>query len=389
MCIRFILDASDDQDDGSAGNKGYDNVIEGTLQQLCINLNSPILDSELGHESMGLYSRDDFIYQGKYISNSNSLLSCEYILGIDEQEETGGIGEVSNDTLVFSAGEELLFSRRFENGYDLPDPKYISWLRIHHPIAASVLSETSTTAGLLEGSTSTVSPVSVDPQTSPVDENSIPHHSVPLPPTDQVLTDQSCPSSTPISAEPVSIPKRSPLAELVNTPRINKDKRTKTGYARVLTSTECIRAFEEKEEQKRLAQEEKMKRKEERELKKKQKEDEMQRRKEEKARKAETREAKQREKLAMQASKQQRKQAQSSKRKATSSATSRPKKSRAAENADDEIDSNRCCTCFGLYSDDIGTEREWLKCCCGRWIHEECVDEDDVNSSATKLCPLC
>ena len=88
----------------------------------------------------------------------------------------------------------------------------------------------------------------------------------------------------------------------------------------------------------------------------------------------------------MQANKQQHKQAQSSKRKATGSITPRH---RAAENADNEIDSNRCCTCFGFYSDDFGTEREWLKCCCGRWIHEECVDENDINSSATKLCPLC
>jgi len=46
------------------------------------------------------------------------------------------------------------------------------------------------------------------------------------------------------------------------------------------------------------------------------------------------------------------------------------------ENADNEIDSNQCCTCFGLFS--VRTEREWLKCHCGRWIHEECVDEDDI-----------
>jgi len=51
------------------------------------------------------------------------------------------------------------------------------------------------------------------------------------------------------------------LAELVNTSRIPQDKQTNTGPARVLTSTECIRAFEEKEEEKRLAQEEKQKRK--------------------------------------------------------------------------------------------------------------------------------
>ena len=99
------------------------------------------------------------------------------------------------------------------------------------------------------------------------------------------------------------------------------------------------------------------------------------------------------EKLTMLASKQQHKQTQSSKRKATTSIILKPKKSRAAENTADEIHSKRCftcsnwcCTCFGLYSDDFGTDRVWLKCFCGRWIHEECVDENNINSSATKLC---
>ena len=55
--------------------------------------------------------------------------------------------------------------------------------------------------------------------------------------------------------------KHSPLAEQVNTPRITEDKQIKTGSARVLTSIECIRSFEEKEEQKRLAQEGKKRRK--------------------------------------------------------------------------------------------------------------------------------
>jgi len=29
------------------------------------------------------------------------------------------------------------------------------------------------------------------------------------------------------------------------------------------------------------------------------------------------------------------------------------------------------------------------RCKCRRWIHEDCVDEDDVDSDATKLCLLC
>ena len=51
--------------------------------------------------------------------------------------------------------------------------------------------------------------------------------------------------------------KWSPLAKLVNVPKIDSQKKVKTGKARVLTSNECIKAFEEKEEKKQLAEEDK------------------------------------------------------------------------------------------------------------------------------------
>ena len=35
--------------------------------------------------------------------------------------------------------------------------------------------------------------------------------------------------------------------------------------------------------------------------------------------------------------------------------------------------------CFGMYADDAGTGREWLECRCSRWIHEDCIDDDDVD----------
>jgi len=48
------------------------------------------------------------------------------------------------------------------------------------------------------------------------------------------------------------------------------------------------------------------------------------------------------------------------KRKPSSQIESVAKQSR--NNADVEIDTDRCCVCFGLYSDDVGTGREWLMC---------------------------
>ena len=38
---------------------------------------------------------------------------------------------------IFSVEEELRFSNRFEEGYDLYDPKYEAWLKINHPDAVN------------------------------------------------------------------------------------------------------------------------------------------------------------------------------------------------------------------------------------------------------------
>jgi len=108
------------------------------------------------------------------------------------------------------------------------------------------------------------------------------------------------------------------------------------------------------------------------------------------ARKAATKEEYQCKKEATQASKQQHRPAQSSKRAADSLLTSRAKKVELRRILMTKyVDCNRCCTCFGLFSNDVGTEREWQKCRCGRWIHEECVDVDDKNSSQSYVFFAC
>lgn len=42
------------------------------------------------------------------------------------------------DETQFSVEEELLFTRRFDEGYDLHDPRYNSWLKLSHPEAEIV-----------------------------------------------------------------------------------------------------------------------------------------------------------------------------------------------------------------------------------------------------------
>ena len=49
------------------------------------------------------------------------------------------------------------------------------------------------------------------------------------------------------------------------------------------------------------------------------------------------------------------------------------------------------CAAFVLvsYDKDINTGREWLQCSCGRWIHEDCIDEVVIDNSSGKVSPLC
>ena len=69
--------------------------------------------------------------------------------------------------MTFSPEEEL-FYRRYDNGYDLYDPKYMSWLSIHHPLAASIISS-GETFGLV--SAPSVTALLVDDQ--PIEANSV------------------------------------------------------------------------------------------------------------------------------------------------------------------------------------------------------------------------
>ena len=144
-----------------------------------------------------------------------------------------------------------------------------------------------------------------------------------------------------------------------------KAKTVKTGKARVLTSSECLRILLEKEEEKKKVAQEKERHKQERELKKKQKEEEQKRKAEEKVRKAAEREAAKALKEAAKADREAAKLAErrncksqksGQKRKAVEVATTtRPKRNKLKENVDVSINADLCCVCFGSYSGGLRT----------------------------------
>ena len=53
-----------------------------------------------------------------------------------------------------------------------------------------------------------------------------------------------------------------------------------------------------------------------------------------------------------------------------------------------EIDANQCCMCFSRYADN-STGEDWLECACGRWLHEECMEDciHDI-SGQDRICAI-
>jgi hypothetical protein len=60
----------------------------------------------------------------------------------------------------------------------------------------------------------------------------------------------------------------------------------------------------------------------------------------------------------------------------SSVAPSSKKSYRPLQDNDSEVDENVCCVCFMSYLEDIvdGDGCEWIKCACGRWLHEDCTE---------------
>jgi len=58
----------------------------------------------------------------------------------------------------------------------------------------------------------------------------------------------------------------------------------------------------------------------------------------------------------------------------------------------EDIDPNVCCMRFQLWHDDVleGGGAEWVSCKCGRWMHEDCI-EDVVTDNAgfQRFCSFC
>ena len=329
------------------------------------------------------------------------------------------------DTPTFTIEQELKYAARFEEGYNLLDADYEAWLKINHPESTRP-NNTNQTMNVPLPFVDTSSPLSHSPSMASSSAPATIHRSTQLSSVDSTVSLLTHQSPTVTSNSRQGSTQQSPIAELFNIPVNGKSKKkVTTGKARVLTSAECLKVLQDKENEKKQKAEEKEQRKEQRLLKKQQREQELKRKAEERACKAALKEAKLLEKQSKPTRKRQSKHTSSlpnaaagtgssgvaaqsptsdvgadmtpdhllrsrapSKRKSAASHT-QPNAKRFNAGADEEIDVNRCCVCFELYADDAGTGREWLQCQCSRWIHEDCIDDDDVDIEHSIFCPLC
>ena len=155
--------------------------------------------------------------------------------------------------------------------------------------------------------------------------------------------------------------------------------------ARLLTSAEALAQLEQKERKKKEALEEKERKKAERMEKKRRREDEQKRKREEQQKKAEIK--------AKNAAQKKLKVSQKSDSTSSEACASAPPKKRACKQreTENEINTDMCCVCCVLYSEDInGSGSDWIECACGRWLHEDCAEGCIVGADGReRFCPFC
>lgn len=172
----------------------------------------------------------------------------------------------------------------------------------------------------------------------------------------------------------------------------------KTGSARVLTSSECMKMLEEKERNKQLKEMEKENKKKIREEKKKQREQEQLKKKEEREKKKAEREKKKEEQIA---AKEKKKAELDRKRKQCQRISCQPKRTCQSSSSGEHLsisdeggqasksigETDSCAFCFELFTNDGS---EWVECVCKRWVHEHCIEDIYMDEAGKeKFCPFC
>ena len=70
------------------------------------------------------------------ISNAVTANSSTLLTPTDSTTDAGTLDQLSSEVesdLTFSADQDELYKRRYQEGYDIPDTMYEEWLKLRHP----------------------------------------------------------------------------------------------------------------------------------------------------------------------------------------------------------------------------------------------------------------
>ena len=374
---------------------------------------------------------------GKDLKSSNSSSGEASVLS---SVHTGSnqVGHVTSLKDTFSEEQVILFENRFKEGYNLfIDQDYVHWLELHHPEALPPdrYDLTSAENNSLTELFSDITPESPLPLST---ESSREVTAIPESPPEvttvtdtPVITSVTGTSKVTATVTPNVTPAVSVLlkgssssgssgeriiSKYLDSPLITTPKRGSKSLprAKLLTSNESLLMLKEKEKKKQEEIEQKEVRKKEREEKKKKRELELQRKAEERVIKAKEKVEKENERKRKAEEKAQKiteEKAQNAKKTggkkkkrtgesapkhgASAAGPSAPKQRKTRESTATEletIDTNMCCMCFGNYDDDVlqGLGANWICCACGRWLHEDCVEDCERDDEGNdRICPFC
>lgn len=378
---------------------------------------------------------------GSESNKSNETESAEHEESASpEHQDVGPTECIIEEDDEITPELEKKFEMRFEEGYDLClDPIYTNWLKKNHPDLVTSSEPVSIVDKFSH--IQPLSPLNVFESTDEMVEAS----STDLGEKVSDTTEQSEIAKN-IPTEVVNVNCRETRNDVIisqgdedvykdnsvlskmlvdHTPQvtpISLSKRPKP-KARLLTSADCLKMLQEKEDKKKQRLEEKERKQKEREEKKKFREEEAKKKKEEKERRAQERaeKANQKSKVSGQSKNSRNHNEVRNKRKeavtakvavetsssltgntlgtvnnstevtveASSTSTSTGNTLGTENN---RIDTNICCMCFETYENDVleCNGADWIDCACGRWLHLECADDCVVDRfGKDRYCPYC
>ena len=290
----------------------------------------------------------------------------------------------SSSTESFTPEQQVLYQKRYEEGYDIADPGYTEWLKIHHPSGSQ--STTSTTGSIVLSESPKSSECSIVTHATKSISSSLPEESDTA---SSVTSPSVCSSLSDILVLPKPVSRKSSKSK----PSINSKAQIITDDAIVEELKEKEREKVEKEAMKNARKLEMEKKRKEKEQMKKEKEKEkeerriqkMEKEKEKEQRKKE-REQKKKEKEQQKKEKEQRKK---EKKKEAEQKKGQKVKDKMPTHAQEE-DTCICPKCGLVYgsSEDYST---WIGCDnCDNWYNISCTSIKSCDNIPEEyLCDEC